>query len=630
MTAQTAPASPLIEDHAYLSNQHSGALVTRAGDVTWLCLPRFDGPSVFTSLLGAPEHGQWSLGIADGEVVERAYLPGTLVLRTRWRGPEGEADVLDFMPLADHAGSGVVDADDVGILMGEGEGPLRRADLVRLVRCTSGTVEVDQWIRARLDYGEVTPWVSRQEDPAGEEFLAVVAGGDALAVHGPDLRPDGMRHRGSTRLEEGRSQAWTLAWYPAWTTAPAAPDAEHALEKTVTGWVEWLGDPRARGPRAERVARSLLVLKGLTHENTGGIVAAPTASLPEDIGGVRNWDYRYVWLRDTSLTLEALMAHNHTDDAAQWRDWLLRAIAGEPKDNIQIMYTLSGERRMPERELGHLPGYEGSTPVNVGNGAADQWQADVIGTVMLALDRLRDAGVDEDQWSWPLQKRLVERVLAHRDTKEHGLWEMRGEPAYFTHGRVMMWAALDRALHGVREHGLDATEEETAEWERVRDELREEILTEGVQEDGAFRQTYGSDETDASLLQIPHTGFLPHDDPHMLATVAQVERDLTTETGLVRRYRATGMDGLPGEEAPFMMCAFWLVEQYARSGRVEDAERLMARLDDCANDLFLMAEEYDDDRGRMAGNFPQAFSHLGLIRAVNALEECAEDARAAE
>lgn len=620
MTTATPRRPPLIEDHAYLSNQHSGALVTREGDVTWLCLPRFDAPSVFTSLLGEPEHGQWSLRIADGEVVERAYLPGTLVLRTRWRGPDGEAEVLDFMPLTSHRGSGRAHDDDAGALADEGEGEAARADLVRLVRCTSGSVSVDQCLQFRMDYGEVVPWVSRQTDPADESFLAVVAGGDALAVHGPDLRPDSTAHRGRTRLEAGQSAAWTLAWYPSWSMAPAAPDPERALEATVTDWVEWLGEPLATGPRADRVARSLLVLKGLTHRDTGGIVAAPTASLPEDFGGVRNWDYRYVWLRDTALTLEALMAHNHTDDACAWRDWLLRAIAGDPRD-VQIMYTLSGERRMPERDLEHLPGYEGSRPVHVGNGAADQWQADVIGTVMLALGRLRDAGVDEDRWSWTLQKRLVERVLEHRDTKEHGLWEMRGEPAYFTHGRVMMWAALDQALHAARDHGLPAEDEELAAWEQARDELREEILTEGVGPSGGFRQTYGSEETDASLLQIPHTGFLPHDDPRMLATVADVERDLVTETGLVMRYRASGMDGLPGEEAPFMMCGFWLVEQYARSGRLADAERLMARLDECSNDLFLMAEEYDDGRDRMAGNFPQAFSHLGLIRAVDALEE---------
>ncbi|MFB1428660.1 glycoside hydrolase family 15 protein [Micrococcus endophyticus] len=619
MTTAT-PRQPLIEDHAYLSNQHSGALLTREGDVTWLCLPRFDAPSVFTSLLGEPEHGRWSLRIADGEVRERAYLPGTLVLRTRWRGPDGEAEVLDFMPLTSHRGSGRAHDDDADALADEGEGEAARADLVRLVRCTSGSVSVDQCLQFRMDYGEVVPWVSRQTDPADESFLAVVAGGDALAVHGPDLRPDSTAHRGRTRLEAGQSAAWTLAWYPSWSMAPAAPDPERALEATVTDWVEWLGEPLATGPRADRVARSLLVLKGLTHRDTGGIVAAPTASLPEDFGGVRNWDYRYVWLRDTALTLEALMAHNHTDDACAWRDWLLRAIAGDPRD-VQIMYTLSGERRMPERDLEHLPGYEGSRPVHVGNGAADQWQADVIGTVMLALGRLRDAGVDEDRWSWTLQKRLVERVLEHRDTKEHGLWEMRGEPAYFTHGRVMMWAALDQALHAARDHGLPAEDEELAAWEQARDELREEILTEGVGPSGGFRQTYGSEETDASLLQIPHTGFLPHDDPRMLATVADVERDLVTETGLVMRYRASGMDGLPGEEAPFMMCGFWLVEQYARSGRLADAERLMARLDECSNDLFLMAEEYDDGRDRMAGNFPQAFSHLGLIRAVDALEE---------
>ena len=407
--------------------------------------------------------------------------------------------------------------------------------------------------------------------------------------------------------------------------APSAPRAGDVLEATVRSWRGWLEEstrqaPQADDPLADRVQRSLLVLKGLTHRATGGIVAAPTMSLPEDIGGVRNWDYRYVWLRDTALALEALLAHGHVEGATAWRDWLLRAIAGEPHE-VQVMYTLSGERYMPERELEHLPGHADSRPVVVGNGAADQWQADVIGTVMMALCALRDAGVPEDEWSWPLQKRLVERVVAHREDPDHGLWEMRGEPAFFTHSRVKMWAALDRALHAVATHGVPATEAETAAWERHRDELREEILTRGVHADGHFTQTYGSDAVDASLLQIPHTGFLPPDDPRMLATVRRIEEELVTDTGLVLRYRPDGSDGLPGEEAPFLACAFWLVEQYARTGRLDDADALMERLDACANDLDLMAEEYDDGQDRMAGNFPQAFSHLALLRAADALAQ---------
>ncbi|MDO4238994.1 glycoside hydrolase family 15 protein [Micrococcus sp.] len=615
-----------IDDHAYLSNQHSGALVARDGTVTWLCLPRFDSPAIFTSLLGEAEHGEWALGVEGGEVVEREYLEDTLVLRTLWRGPEGEAEVLDFMPLEDARGPAVdgedagAGATDEGATRHPADGAGTRADLVRRVRCLSGRVQVRQCLRLRLDYGEVAPWVSRQEDAAGERFLAFVAGGDAIAVHGPDLQAADMRHVGTTRLGEGESEAWSLAWYPAWGTAPAAPDVETSLQRTVDGWRDWLGEPHAEGARAERIRRSLLVLRGLTHRDTGGIVAAATTSLPEDFGGERNWDYRYVWLRDTALTLEALLAHNHKDAATAWRDWLLRAVAGDP-EQVQIMYTLSGERKMPESELEHLTGHAGSLPVRIGNGAATQWQADVIGTVMIALCALRTAGVQEDRWSWPLQKRLVEQALARRGEKDHGLWEMRGEPAFFTHGRVMIWSAVERALHAVREQGMTATDDEMKLWASAEAELREEILTHGVHQDGHFTQTYGVDAVDASLLQIPHTGFLPHDDPRMLATVERIERDLMTTGGLVKRYETDGTDGLEGHEAPFLICAFWLVEQYARSGRVEDAEALMERLDGCANDLHLMAEEYDDERGRMAGNFPQAFSHLGLIRAADALAE---------
>lgn len=594
--------SPLIDDLAYLSDQHAGALVTRDGTVVWLCLPRYDSPAVFTSLLGEPEHGQWSLRIADGEVVERAYVPGTLVLRTHWRGPEGEAEVLDLMPLGEEAD------DDV------------RADLVRIVRCTAGTVRLEQELRLRNDYGEVVPWVHRGADAHGEPALIAVAGGDGVVFHGGGFAADGAAHRSVQELAAGQAEAASLAWFPSWETPPAAPDAEQARERTEADWLQWLGGPVARGPRAERVERSLLTLRGLTHRETGGIVAAATTSLPEEIGGVRNWDYRYVWLRDTALTLEALIAHEHVEEATLWRDWLLRAVAGDPEE-LKIMYTLAGERHMPEFELPHLPGYEGSRPVRVGNGAAGQWQADVVGEVMIALETLREAGVEETRGSWALQRRLVDQVLAHWDTPEHGLWEMRGEPAFFTHGRVMMWAALDRAVRAVERHGQDAPAEEVDHWRERREALRAEVLERGVDGTGAFTQTYGSTETDSSLLQIAHTGFVPFDDPHMLATVARIEEDLLSPTGLVHRYRMTGTDGLPGEEAPFVLCSYWLVEQYARSGRTEDAERLMARLDECSSDLHLLAEEYDDEAGRMLGNVPQAFSHLGLIRAADALED---------
>lgn len=601
--------SPQIEDHAFLSDQRTGALVTRDGTISWLCMPRFDSPAFFCSLLGESKNGHWSLAIVDGEVVSRRYRPGTLILETQWESPSGKATVTEFMPIGEVARYGHDTTVDT----------LDQADLVRFVECTEGSVDVFQSLRIRFDYGEAIPWVHRTEDAAGERALVAVAGGDAVVIHGPDLKGSDHHHSARTTLRAGESQAWSLTWFPSWDEVPPASEVHAELEATTTIWTDWLGRVRQSERYSEEVERSLLVLRGLTHRRTAGIVAAATTSLPEDFGGERNWDYRFCWLRDASLSLEALLAHGHVDAARDWREWLLRAIAGEPR-HLQIMYTVGGDRELPEKELEHLSGYDGSRPVRVGNGAVTQYQADVTGEVMIALAALREQGVEESPWSWPLQKELVRYTISRIDEKDQGLWEMRGEPAYFTQGRVMIWAALDRAVQAVEKHGMSADAEEVEQWKLHRDAMREEILTRGVDENGAFTQTYGSTETDASLLQIPHTGFLPADDPHMLATVARIEQDLLTEDGLVKRYRTLGQDGLSGDEHPFLVCCFWLVEQYARSGRTQDAEEMMDRTMACANDLFLMAEEYDGSAGRMAGNFPQAFSHLGMIRAADALE----------
>ncbi|AXK46977.1 glycoside hydrolase family 15 protein [Brachybacterium saurashtrense] len=605
--------APLIEDHALLSDQRTAALVTREGDVDWLCMPRFDADALLCALLGDASHGHWSLRIADGEVLARRYLPGTMVLETTWRSPTGTAVVTEFLPLDPTGGDGAT------TLAGDVED---RSDLVRSVTCTDGEVEVVQELLLRFEYGQVVPWVRRGEDRDGRGALIAVAGGDAVCLHGPALQADGRAHRGRHRLSADESADWALTWYPSWREVPAAPQVAAALAETTRHWSHWLGQVRVEEEYAEPVARSLLVLRALTHRRTGGIVAAPTTSLPEDFGGVRNWDYRFCWLRDAALSLEALLAHGHVEAASSWRDWLLRAIAGDP-ERLQIMYSLTGDRNLPERELPHLPGYEDSVPVRIGNGAAAQYQADVVGEVMIALERMREAGLEETRWSWPLQKALVRYTARRIDTPDQGIWEMRGEPAFFTHGRVMVWATFDRAVRAVQEHGLPADAEELAEWERLRDRVREEVLARGVGADGAFVQTYGSTEVDASLLQIPHTGFLPADDPRMLATVARMEQDLRTEDGLILRYRTQGQDGLPGDEHPFLVCCFWLVEQYAASGRRDEAAQLMERLLASANDLHLLAEEYDGTAGRMAGNFPQAFSHLGLIRAVDALTRAA-------
>lgn len=602
-----------IEDHALLSDQRTAALVTREGDVDWLCMPRFDSDGLFTSLLGEERHGHWSLRIADGEVVSRRYLPGTMVLETQWRSPTGAATVIELLPIgaeraipspAPVAHPDGADAD--------------LSDLIRSVTCTEGEVEVVQELVLRFEYGKAVPWVRRAEDVAGQGVLLAVAGGDAVSLHGPALRAGHRSHHGRHRLSAGEGADWVLTWFPSWLEVPAAPDVEAALAATSVEWSSWLGRVRVEDEYAEPVARSLLVLRALTHRRSGGIVAAPTTSLPEDLGGVRNWDYRFCWLRDAALSLEALLAHGHVDAAASWREWLLRAIAGDP-ERLQIMYTITGDRNLPERELEHLPGYENSLPVRIGNGASAQFQADVVGEVMIALSAMREAGVEESRWSWPLQKALVRFTIAHVDDPDQGIWEMRGEPAFFTHGRVMVWATFDRAVRAVAEHDLPATQEELAEWTRLRDRVRAEVLEKGVGPDGAFTQTYGSIEVDASLLQIPHTGFLPADDPHMLATVARIEQELRTEDGLLLRYRTRGQDGLPGDEHPFLVCGFWLVQQYAATDRRDEAEQLMEALLACGNDLHLFAEEYDGIHRRMIGNFPQAFSHLGLIGAVDAL-----------
>ncbi|GAB2541632.1 glycoside hydrolase family 15 protein [Brachybacterium huguangmaarense] len=607
-----APQQAPIEDHALLSDQRTAALVTRGGTVDFLCMPRFDSPGLMLSLLGDADNGHWDLAVAGGEVAERRYLDGTLVLETLWRGPEGEATVTDFLAIAPEpsAGSGTDPHAD----------PSR---LVRLVRCTAGSVEIEQCLRIRFDDGATVPWMQSGPDLDDEAVLTAIAGADAISLHGPPLAPEEFSHVGSHRLTVGQETGWVLSWHRSWTPVPPPPPHDELLGSTLAQWRAWLGEVEIGEAYSDEVERSLLVLRGLTHRASGGIVAAATTSLPEEIGGVRTWDYRFCWLRDAALSLEALLAHGHTDAATAWRDWLLRAIAGDP-ENLQIMYTVTGERYIAERELPHLAGYAGSRPVRVGNGAATQFQGDVVGEVMLALSMLRDHGVEEDRWSWPLQRQLLAFACRHIDDRDQGLWEMRGEPQHFTHSRVMVWAAFDRGIDAVDSHGLDVDDDLLAQWRENRERLRAEILEHGVGPDGAFTQVYGGTEVDASLLQIPRTGFCAPDDEHMLATVRRIEEDLVDDAGFVLRYRTdgpdgNGSDGLPGTEHPFLVCGFWLVIQYAGMGREDDARALLDRLLGAGNDLHLFSEEYDSERRSMAGNFPQAFSHLGLIQAVDAL-----------
>jgi GH15 family glucan-1,4-alpha-glucosidase len=589
-----------IEDYALLSDLHTGPLVSRRGSVDWLCFPRFDSPSVFASLLGNEEHGRWLLApdSPGAEVVDRHYVDSTFVLQTTWRTDTGEVLVTDFMPVGD-----------------------TRSSIVRRVTGLSGTVRMRQEIRIRPQYATVLPWVSRIRDGAGNgraEILLAMSGPDALSLRGAYLpQAEAQRHEGEFTVMQGQNLDFELTWFPSHRSVPPAIDLDAALKQSVDYWTTWAGNCRDDGEYRVAVKRSLLVLRALTHYETGGIVAAPTTSLPEEFGGPRNWDYRYCWLRDASLTLEAMLTHGYEHEALQWRNWLLRALAGDPED-LQIMYGVGGERDLAEKELLHLPGYEKATPVRIGNAAVSQYQADVVGEVMVALEKLRLAGGKEDHFSWALQRALLGAVDKHLEDKDFGLWEMRGEPQFFTHSRVMMWAAFDSGVRAVRNHGLPGPVER---WEHLRDKLATEILDLGFDRNlNSFTQTYGGQQTDAALLALPQVGFLAYDDERMLGTVAQMEKELLTEEGLLLRYRTeTGVDGLEPGEHPFLACSFWLVEQYAHSGRRTEAKTLMDRLVGLSNELGLLSEEYSMKDQRMAGNFPQAFSHLTLVRAADAM-----------
>ncbi|WP_159617266.1 glycoside hydrolase family 15 protein [Arthrobacter zhaoguopingii] len=588
-----------IEDYALVSDLHTGALISRRGSVDWLCFPRFDSPSVFTKLLGTEDHGRWLLAPVEeeAEVIGRAYIDSTFVLQTRWRTSTGEVLVTDFMPVED-----------------------RRASLVRRVEGISGSVTMREELQLRFEYGDVVPWVRKAHDDDGPMLLAI-AGPNALMHRGNPLRPKGHRHEGTLTVTAGQRLDIELAWFPSHRTAPRSQEAAPCLESTIAYWQAWASNYEPQGEYDDTVKRSLLVLRALTHEDTGGIVAAPTTSLPEHFGGARNWDYRFCWLRDAALTLEAMMTHGYQEEALEWRNWLLRAVAGDPED-LQIMYGLAGERRLPETILSHLPGYRDSLPVRIGNGAVNQYQADVVGEVIVALEKLRCYGVTEDHFSWPLQRALLGFAENHLHDKDHGIWEMRGDLKHFTHSRVMMWAAFDCAVRAVEDHGLDGPLEQ---WVALRDELHAEVMERGFNEElNSFTQAYGEEQLDASLLQLPQVGFLAYDDPKMLGTVAALEKNLLTDEGLLLRYRTDESDdGLEPGEHPFLACSFWLVEQYARSGREEEARALMDRLIGFANELGLLSEEYDAEARTMVGNYPQAFSHLTLVRAADAIHYAA-------
>ena len=584
-----------IEDYAVLGDTGTAALIGRDGSVDWLCLPRFDSPACFAALVGGPENGRWLLGPVDQAECSRRYVGHSTVLESTYTTSTGTVRVTDVMPVNDG-----------------------RADLVRRIVGVEGTVRMrHEWL-VRFGYGKVRPWVHR-DDAHGVEVITAVAGPERLMLRGTRLPEavDGL-HVDEFDVGAGDELTFATTYLPSHRPLPRTLELEERLEETLRTSEEWAAKCAYDGPHREDVLRSLLTLRVLTHSATGGIVAAPTTSLPEDFGGERNWDYRYCWLRDAALTLQSFLACGYLDEARLWRDWLLRAVAGDPAD-LQIMYAVDGSRDLPERELDHLAGYADSRPVRIGNGAVSQRQSDVLGAVMYALEMGRDLGLPESDDSWALQCALVDDLAEHWQTPDHGLWEIRGPEQHFTHSRVMVWVAFDRAVAACEDHGLPGPVDR---WRTVRDEVRAEVLDKGFDaERNTFTQHYDTTAVDAALLMLPAVGFIDGDDPRMLGTIAAIEEELMYD-GLLLRYRTeTGVDGLSGGEHPFLACSFWLVTAYAMAGLVDKAEALMERLLKIPNDLGLLPEEYDPVRQRFVGNFPQAFSHLTLVGAAIALAD---------
>ena len=580
-----------IEDYALLGDLQTAALVGRNGSIDWLCFPRFDSGACFANLLGTPENGRWLLAPSAPATSHRRYLHDTLVLETTWRTEDGAvARVLDFMPP-------------------RGKAP----DVVRIVEGVEGRVAVRSELVIRFDYGRVVPWVRRAD---GDTRLAI-AGPDALCFRTPTAtRGEKMRTVSEFVVDEGERVPFVLTWFPSHENPPARVDPDVALAETESYWREW--NARCSVPLEPEwrnlLHRSLMTLKALIYEPTGGIVAAPTTSLPEWIGGVRNWDYRYCWLRDATLTLLALLHAEHIDEALQWRHWLLRAVAGDPGD-LQIMYGVAGERRLTEFELPWLTGYEASAPVRIGNAASEQLQVDVFGEVMDALYQARAHGLAKEASAWSLQKTLLRELERVWTEPDDGIWEIRGERRHFVHSKVMAWVAFDRAVRTVEEQDLTGPVDE---WRALRARIHAEVCERGYDEElGSFVQSYGSQDLDASLLLLPLVGFLPGEDPRVAGTVAAVERELLQD-GFVLRYRThdNDVDGLPAGEGVFLPCSFWLVDCYELLGRHEEAHALFERLVGLANDVGLLSEEYDPVAERQLGNFPQAFTHLALVNSA--------------
>ncbi|MER7929055.1 glycoside hydrolase family 15 protein [Streptomyces sp. NPDC096057] len=586
---------PRIEDYALIGDEQTAALVGMDGSVDWLCLPRFDSAACFARLLGDEDNGHWRIAPEGADrCTRRAYRPDTLVLDTEWETAEGTIRVTDLMPQRHRA-----------------------PDVVRIVEGLSGRVTVRSTMRLRFDYGAIVPWMRRSD-------------GHHVAVAGPDsawLRSEPEVHtwgedfstHSEFTVEAGEKVAFVLTWHPSHEPRPALVDPYESLRASVADWQRWAARCRYDGPYRDVVVRSLITLKALTYRPTGGIVAAATTSLPEEMGGVRNWDYRYCWLRDSTLTLGALVSAGYHKEAEAWRDWLLRAVAGDPAD-LQIMYGVAGERRLPEFELPYLSGFGGSAPVRIGNGAVNQLQLDVYGEVMDSLWLARRAGLSPKPHMWSLQSVLLDWLRDHWKQPDEGLWEVRGGRRHFVHSKVMVWVAADRAVRTLEEYADLSGDLEG--WRELRDEVHRDVCEKGYDpERNTFTQYYGSQELDAALLLIPRFGFLPPDDPRVIGTVDAV-REALGHDGFVRRYDTAAdipVDGLPGDEGAFLACSFWLADALQMTGRRKEARVLFERLVGLANDVGLLAEEYDPVAGRQLGNFPQAFSHIGLVNTALAL-----------
>jgi GH15 family glucan-1,4-alpha-glucosidase len=575
-----------IEDYALIGNMQTAALVGINGSIDWLCMPRFDSSACFAALLGSADNGCWVIAPrVQPHQTARRYRGDTLILETEFRCAKGRAALIDFMPIAERLG---------------------QVDVVRVVEGRGGRVPMRTEILFRFDYGHVLPWVRRR--PYG---LSAIAGPDAVQLRSPvHLRNKDFRTSAEFEIAEGQSLAFVMTRYASHLNEPRRRDPIEMLHDTEDWWKEWSAKASIRGRWREAVMRSLITLKALTYAPTGALVAAPTSSLPEKLGGVRNWDYRFCWLRDATFTLYALLIAGYTEEAHAWRKWLLRAVAGHPQE-LQIMYGLAGERRLTEMELPWLSGYEDSRPVRVGNAAHQQFQLDVYGEVMDVLHVADRYGLRADDDSWGMQSVLIDFLESNWDKPDDGIWEIRGTRRPFVHSRMMAWVAVDRAIKAVERSGFKGPVDK---WRELRTRIHEDVCRRGFNSSrGAFVQYYGSDALDASLLMMPLVGFLPPNDPRVVSTVEAIQRELTSD-GLVRRYLGKrNVDGLPPGEGYFLPCTFWLADCLNAMGRHEQAREIFERLLAVRNDVGLLAEEYDPEQRRQLGNFPQAFSHISLI-----------------